>query len=247
MEKRAVIHIRRSLLTILLGLSLLLMWVPWRLQANTNASAKEGPLAGRIIAVDPGHGGYDGGARAPNGTWEKVYNLTVACALRDYLESLGATVIMTRDDDYALCDLNPPIRKKRQDMERRAEIVLAGGAEVLVSIHMNNYRDRRQSGPQVFNRPDCPASVLLSQIIQAQMIEDLTPVKRRAAAAGDFFVTSLGIPAVLVECGFLSNAAEEALLRTDLYVQKVAEAIGRGIVDWFALDERPEPAVREER
>lgn len=237
----------RSLLALAMGIAALLASASWRGPMTISVARGEGPLLGRIIAVDAGHGGYDGGARAPNGTWEKVYNLNIARALRDYLQSMGATVIMTRDGDYALCDKNPPIRKKRQDMERRADIVLCGGAEVLVSIHMNNYRDARQSGPQVFNRPDCPASVLLSEVLQAQMIEDLCPRRTRSANAGDFYITSLGIPSVLVECGFLSNAAEEALLRTETYAQKVAVSIGKGIINWFAMEERPVAAERENR
>jgi len=218
MWNRAANRARRSLFCLALTCSLLLTTAPASKQAMTPAA--EGPLAGHIIAVDPGHGGYDGGARTPNGPWEKVYNLNVALRLRDYLYSLGADVIMTRDGDYALCDRNPPMRKKRQDMERRAEKVLNGGAELLVSIHMNDYRHRSQSGPQVFNRPDCPASILLSQVMQAQLIEEISPKRHRSANAGDFYITSLGIPSVLIECGFLSNPAEEALLRTDAYTER---------------------------
>ena len=218
MGNPAATRARRSLFCLALALGLLLAIRPTARQ--TIAPAAEGPLAGRIIAVDAGHGGYDGGARAPNGQWEKVYNLSVALKLRDSLHALGADVVMTRDGDYALCDRNPPMRKKRQDMEHRAEKVLSHGAELLVSIHMNDYRYKNQSGPQVFNRPDCPASVLLSEVMQAQLIEDISPKRHRAANAGDFYITSLGIPSVLIECGFLSNPAEEALLRTDAYTER---------------------------
>ncbi|MCL1963486.1 MAG: N-acetylmuramoyl-L-alanine amidase, partial [Firmicutes bacterium] len=209
--------------------------------------AKEGPLAGHVIAVDAGHGGYDGGARAPNGRWEKVYNLDIATRLAEYLSSLGGKVVLTRDSDYALCDPNPKMRKKRQDMERRADLVLVGGAEILVSIHMNEYRNKNQSGPQVFYRAGCPAGKLLAETLQAQMIESLSPRQRREAHVGDFYILSLGIPSALVECGFLSNTAEEALLRTDTYAQRVAEAVGDGIVNWFELTERPAAAERENR
>lgn len=207
----------------------------------------DGPLSGHVIAVDPGHGGYDGGARASNGRWEKEYNLDVSLRLRDYLQSLGATVVMTRDGDYALCDINPQMRKKRQDMERRAELVIIGGAELLVSIHMNEYRRASASGPQVFYRADCPAGKQLAEVIQAQMNESLLPKKAREANIGDFYIISLGIPSVLVECGFLSNAAEEALLRTEAYTQRVAEAIGDGIVNYYLLENREMAAERENR
>ncbi len=204
-------------------------------------------LKGHIIAVDAGHGGYDGGARSPSGTWEKVYNLNISLRLRDYLESLGATVILTRDGDYALCDPNPKMRKKRQDMERRANLILTGGAEVLVSIHMNEYRDKRQSGPQVFYRVDCTAGTQFASVLQSHLVESLSPKRARTALPGDFYILSLGIPSALVECGFLSNPAEDALLRTDAYCNKVAASIGDGIMAWFAQEKHPEAAERENR
>lgn len=243
---RAMRHIRNSVLSLIILLAGFVAYAGSRAH-TASAPALRGPLVGHVIAVDPGHGGYDGGARAPAGTWEKEYNLLIARKLRDYLQSLGATVVMTRDDDYALCDINPPIRKKRQDMERRAEIVLNANAELLVSIHLNQYKDKRQSGPQVFFRPDCEASKKLSEVLQATMIEQLSPKHKRAANKGDFYMLSLGIPSALIECGFLSNTAEEALLRTDAYQERVSKAIGDGIVEWYSLATRPVAAEREDR
>lgn len=247
MEKKAVRRIRHTSILLLVMLASLLLFFDLRTDSTVSTPAAEGPLCGHIIAIDPGHGGYDGGAKAPSGIWEKVYNLSVSLKLREYLHSLGATVIMTRDDDYALCDINPPIRKKRQDMERRAELVLIGNAELLVSIHMNEYKNKSQSGPQVFYRADCEASRTLSGILQESMTTELIPKQRRQALAGDFYMLSLGIPSALVECGFLSNVTEEALLRTKTYEERVAKAIGDGIVAWFALETRPVAAERENR
>ncbi len=247
MEKKAVLHIRRSLCVLVASLSLLAMLVPPGKERAVSAPAAHGPLKGHIVAVDAGHGGYDGGAKAPGGRWEKEYNLQIAKYLQEYLHSLGAEVVMTRDGDYALCDVNPKMRKKRQDMERRAELVLDAGAEVLVSIHMNEYRDKGQSGPQVFFRKDCPAGRQFAGLIQTSMVEALKPRRKRTALSGDFYIVSLGIPSALVECGFLSNAAEEALLRTEAYGRRVAEAIGNGVVAWFAQETRPEAAPRENR
>ncbi len=247
-EKKSARAIRITLCSLIAVLSLLAMFIPYEpVRSSSSVPAMEGPLVGHVIAVDAGHGGYDGGAHAPGGRWEKAYNLDIALRLRDYLHSLGATVVMTRDGDYALCDPKPKIRKKRQDMERRADLVLVGGAEVLVSIHMNEYRDRGQSGPQVFYRPDCPAGTQFASVLQNHLVEALVPKRARTALSGDFYITSLGIPSALVECGFLSNTAEEALLRTDAYCDRVAAAIGDGIAAWFAMEEHPEAAVREER
>lgn len=247
MRRHAYTHILHSVCAVVMVLALAMMIAPVQDEKAPVSAAVTQTLEGRVIAVDAGHGGYDGGARAPGGRWEKEYNLRVAKLLQQALEARGAQVVMTREGDYALCDKNPPIRKKRQDMERRAALVLDAGAELLVSIHMNEYRDKSQSGPQVFCRGDCPAGRQLAETLQAAMIEALAPKKERTAAAGDFYILSLGVPSALVECGFLSNAAEEALLRQEAYCGRVAEAVAKGIEDYFALDAREEAAPREAR
>ena len=202
-----------------------------------------------MIAVDAGHGGYDGGAVGRvSGVPEKGLNLDVAQRLQKLLSGLGARVIMTRTDDYALFDEDPPIRKKLQDMHRRARLIVDGGADVVLSIHMNEYAGRAQSGPQVFYREGCPAGRLLAGAVQESMNGALTPKKERTALSGDYYILTLGMPSVLVECGFLSNREEEALLLTGDYRQKVAEAVARGVVAWQSLAApKPEPLPAVDR
>ena len=216
---------------------------------QTASPAPQGPLAGLVIAVDAGHGGYDGGAVGRvSGIPEKGLNLDVAQRLQKLLSGLGARVIMTRTDDYALCDEDPPIRKKLQDMQRRARLIVDGGADVVLSIHMNEYAGRAQSGPQVFYREGCPAGRLLAGAVQESMNGALTPKKERTALSGDYYILTLGMPSVLVECGFLSNREEEALLLTGDYRQKVAEAVARGVVAWQSLAApKPEPLPAVDR
>lgn len=216
-------------------------------QSEAARPQERGALAGCVIALDAGHGGYDGGAVGRvSGTPEKGLNLDVARRLAAILEAQGAQIVMTRTDDYALCDEHPPIRKKLQDMQRRAAIIEQSGAQMVLSIHMNEYAGRSQSGPQVFYREGCPAGRLLAGAIQEAMNETLAPKKKRSALGGDYYILTLGRPSVLVECGFLSNADEEALLLTADYRQRVAQAIARGIWAWANLpEEKPEalPAV----
>ena len=213
------------------------------------AAPPAGPLTGLVIAVDAGHGGYDGGAVGRvSGTPEKGLNLDVALRLERLLTAQGAQVVMTRTGDYALCDEDPPIRKKLQDMQRRAQIIAEGNADMVLSIHMNEYAGRSQSGPQVFYRENCPAGRLLAGAVQAAMTEGLAPRREREALGGDYYILTLGIPSVLVECGFLSNREEEALLLTESYRQRVVQAIAQGVVAWHALpQEKPEPLPAVDR
>ena len=208
-----------------------------------------GPLAGLTVAVDAGHGGYDGGAVGRvSGVPEKGLNLDVAQQVEGMLLELGADVMMTRTGDYALCDEDPPIRKKLQDMQRRAELIRLNEADVVLSIHMNEYAGRNESGPQVFYREGCPAGRLLAGAVQEAMIRGLQPAKERPALGGDYYILTLGVPSVLVECGFLSNREEEARLMQEDYRQRIAEAVAQGVLDWQALEmERPEPLPAVDR
>ncbi|MBR3797020.1 MAG: N-acetylmuramoyl-L-alanine amidase [Clostridia bacterium] len=213
------------------------------------AQEARGPLYGLTIAVDAGHGGYDGGAVGRvSGVPEKGLNLDVAQRMEEMLRGQGADVVMTRTGDYALCDEDPPIRKKLQDMQRRAEIIRINEADMVISIHMNEYVGRSESGPQVFYREDCPAGRLLAGAIQEAMIGGLSPKKERPALGGDYYILTLGVPSVLVECGFLSNKVEEELLMTEEYRERVAAAIVQGVVDWHALpQEKPQPLAAVKR
>jgi N-acetylmuramoyl-L-alanine amidase len=198
--------------------------------ARPAQNAEAGPLAGRVILVDAGHGGTDGGARAKDsGVWEKEINLKAAKALQGYLEESGARVIMTRESDTQYSE------NKREDLTARLELAREGGADAVISVHMNEYRSRRESGPQVFYREGQNESRLLAGCVQAALIRALRPQKERVAMAGDYFILSLPLPSVLVECGFLSNSAEEKLLLTPEYQQKAAQAIRDGIAEFFSL------------
>ena len=217
--------------------------------AKTAATAAPGPLKGLTVAVDAGHGGYDGGAVGRvSGVAEKGLNLDVAQRVQELLAHMGADVVMTRTGDYALCDDDPPIRKKLQDMQRRAQIIRINDADVVLSIHMNEYAGRSESGPQVFYREGCPAGRLLAGAMQAAMIRELKPKTERTALGGDYYILTLGMPSVLVECGFLSNKEEEAKLMQEEYRQQVAGSIAQGLADWHALQvEKPQPLAAVDR
>lgn len=208
----------------------------WMLRTAHVSSVMQ-QLDGLTVLVDAGHGGYDGGARGKSGVWEKEINLQVALLVKEKLAALGAEVILTRDADEDLCSEPRPanLTKKRQDMIARVDIAKEHGADMVLSIHMNHYRDRSQSGPQVFYRKGCDAGRLLAGCMQESLIAGLSPQRRRSALSGDYFILQLDVPSVLIECGFLSNPAEEQLLLDGSYQERIAQAVADGAAEYMRL------------
>lgn len=206
------------------------------------------PLSGWTILVDPGHGGYDGGARArDSGTWEKHMNLAVALEVEKALIDRGAAVVLTRREDIDLCTDSRPAGKtmKREDMEARVDMAVQSRADMVLSIHMNEYRQRSQAGPQVFYRKGCDSGRLLAGCMQESLIAALHPRRERAALSGDYFILRLDVPSVLVECGFISNPAEEKLLLDKAYQQRLGEAVADGAVTYARLAQTNHPSAKE--
>ena len=114
-------------------------------------------------------------------------------------------------------------------------IALENQADVFLSIHMNEYRSRSESGPQVFYQRGGDAGRLLAGVLQKHLIAGLEPKKERSAMAGDYYVLRSRLPSALVECGFLSNSAEEKLLLSPDYQRKIAEAIASGLAEYRVL------------
>jgi len=206
--------------------------------APTEAAAL--PLDGLIVALDPGHGGYDGGARAhDSGLWEKELTLQIALAVEEELKAQGAEVILTRREDLCLCEGDTASKaRKRADLQKRRAIAEEAGADVLLSIHLNEYRDRGESGPQVFYQQGGDEGRLLAGALQQAMIDGLKPKKQRKAMAGDYYVLRGKLPSALVECGFLSHPQEEKLLLDKAYHRRIAQALADGLRTWLELRDR---------
>ncbi len=192
------------------------------------------PLQGRIVGVDAGHGGYDGGCEGASGVPEKEFNLAVAQLLQQELERMGATVVMSRTEDVALIDPEKTTGyKKRKELDNRLKIFREGGVEAMVSIHMNKYTNASQRGAQVFYMQDGEAAGRTLALCVQSALHDLDPEHTRTASAGDYYILNACGPSVLVECGFLSNKQEEQLLLTDEYRQKIAQAVAQGVTEYF--------------
>ena len=232
------ITLATALLVFIGGMLALAAWHKNDTLPSAAPTAAPAPLTGLTILVDAGHGGYDGGARCrDSGAWEKELNLAVALKLEQALTDQGARVIMTRREDIDLCTENRPagLTKKRQDMQNRIALATENQVDMVLSIHMNEYRVRSESGPQVFYREGSDSSRLLAGCVQVALISQLQPSKQRTAMPGDYFILQLDVPSVLVECGFISNAAEEKLLLNADYQQRLADAITTGVEEYRRL------------
>jgi N-acetylmuramoyl-L-alanine amidase len=186
------------------------------------------------IVVDSGHGGRDNGCSGSQGSIESEINLEVAKKLKSYIESFGIRVVMTRSDGNGLYESNVD-NYKQSDMQKRLEIINNASPDMVISIHQNSYRDSSQRGAQVFYQEEDDGSMGFANSIQSQLLSQL-PEARQESNRGDYYILKeCGLPAVLVECGYLTNTEEERLLMTEEYQSKVAYAIMCGVVKYFDL------------
>lgn len=199
-------------------------------------------LQGKVIGVDAGHGGYDGGCTGHSGSLEKEINLAVALLVQEELEKQGAVAVLSRTEDVALIDpAQTTGYKKRKELDNRLKIFADGGVECVVSIHMNQFSDQSQHGAQVFFRNGEAESENLAVALQDALLE-LDPENRRQANAGDYYILNACPASALVECGFLSNPQEERLLMDEAYRRKLAQAIVQGIASYFAQPQQTNTA-----
>ena len=127
---------------------------------------------------------------------------------------------------------------KNEDMRNRRSMIETSGQQITISIHQNSFPDASVSGPQVIYAPGSVQGKQLADLIQAQMNNSLLPEKPRVSTQGDYYIVKSGsAPAVIVECGFLSNSTEEALLCKQNYQQRVAQAIAAGVTQYFAQEQ----------
>ena len=194
------------------------------------------PAYGVTVAIDAGHGGMDPGAVSKSGVREDEINLKIAKKLQGYLENAGAKVVMTRKNDEGLYDKDYTGSKKRQDMSRRVEILKKAKPDIVISIHLNQFSQPQYFGAQTFYMKGSEEGEQLAECIQQQLIRILNRGNKRQIKAADNFLILKAVesPSVIVECGFLSNPQEEALLTTDDYQDQVAWAIYCGIVSYLS-------------
>ena len=185
------------------------------------------------FVIDAGHGGEDGGAVGADGTKEKNLNLDVARLLEALLRLNGASVVMTRTEDTLLYDYFNDLsdytgHKKIYDLKNRLKITEREENPVYVGIHMNKFSDPQYKGLQVYYSPNDKRSELLAGRIQTEISTSLQKGNKRvikAADSGIYLLDALKTPAVLIECGFLSNKEECARLNDESYQRKLSVAL----------------------
>ena len=175
------------------------------------------------IVLDAGHGGEDGGATSCTGVLESGINLEITLRLKDLFHLLGRETKMIRTSDVSVYTKGGTIaQKKMSDLKERARIVNTTPRAMLISIHQNNFSDNRYSGAQVFYA-DTQGSEFLAKQLQSTLIASLNKGSKRACKRCDgvYLMEHITCPGILVECGFLSNPAEEAKLRSMEYQRKL--------------------------
>ena len=189
-----------------------------------------------VIVIDPGHGGEDGGAVGINGCIEKELNLEISLILNDLLQASGVKTVMTRTEDVMLYDQAIPGKKKLQDVKNRVTIAEEQENSLTVSIHMNTYPVSKYSGAQVYYSSNHKDSTYAAKLIQNNIAEQLQPQNNRetkAATSAIYLLHNVKTPAVLIECGFISNQEEAELLCSDSYRHKIACVIYTSIMEYL--------------
>lgn len=196
------------------------------------------PMNGRIVLLDPGHGGKDAGASA-NGAVEKELNLEIARLVQGYIEEGGGTAILTRNEDRDTSDPNRAAGTswKMSDLKSRKKDIENFKADAFVSIHMNKFGQSKYRGAQVFYTAESEESKILGETLQRSVKDVLDDGNTREAKPSKnaiYVLKGNTVPSALIECGFLSNAEEAQLLSDPDYRRRVAWGIYIGIVRFFS-------------
>jgi len=228
---------RKRTILVLIGIALLLLSsLPESLPVNSNISPSK---IKKHIILDAGHGFPDGGAIGISGTIESTINIKIAKKTKKILSDMGYNVTLTRKNENALTDEGKTIaQKKRNDMYKRLQIINESNADMFVSIHMNKFTDPVNRGAQVIYSSKFPESTLLAEKIQTELCNIPENTRKRSSLKGSekiFLLKNSNLPAVIVECGFISNFEEEQQLNSEKYQNKIALAIADGIKNYYSL------------
>lgn len=192
------------------------------------------------IVIDAGHGGEDGGAVSESGVLEKDINLSIANDTSALFYLLGFDVTQTRKTDIALDNGEDTIRKRKvSDMKKRLEIFNSSKENTIISIHQNKFSESKYHGTQIFYSPNNPKSKQLADSIKYSVKGLLQPDNEREckkADSGIYLLKNTNNPAVIVECGFISNGEECKNLLDSQYQKQMAYSITAGFLSYYNTD-----------
>ena len=219
-----------ALLLVLSAVTVSILLPPKAVETSVSVSAGK-----TVWVIDAGHGGEDGGAVAVDGSKESDMNLAIARRLDALLVLLGEETRMTRTEDISIHDGSASTlrEKKRSDLENRVELVNSTQGALLVSIHQNSLpSSKRTQGAQVFYGKKEGSAELANTVQRAlnQTVNAGNEKTKKAIDASIFLMKNVTAPAILIECGFLSNESETALLKSGEYQQKLAVVIASGLL-----------------
>ncbi|MGM9552336.1 MAG: N-acetylmuramoyl-L-alanine amidase [Clostridia bacterium] len=223
-----ILVIRRGIL--FLGIGLIILIIAMSFMHSDVPAMSFNHENYKCIIIDPGHGTPDGGAVSKSGTVESSLNLSISKKLEQELTERGYKVIMTREGEDGLD------KKKKADMEKRLSIMKNTQADMFISIHINKFHQSKYRGAEVLYSDKFIQSTLLAQLIMDEMTSIDPQNQSRQIKKADnslYLMKNSTIPAIIVECGFLSNAEEEKLLCDDIYQSRIASAICDGIVAYY--------------
>ena len=200
--------------------------------ASTTSSAS--PLKGRIICLDPGHGGTDVGAIGKRGgkeIYEKDITLSIALPLRDMLTAAGAKVVMTRTTDKdvygAWADAIP-------ELQARCDVANKAKADVFISIHIDSFSNGSVDGTTTYYYGKTGKDLLLAQMMHQSILSNLA-IPDRGVKSNDFYVNvNTKMPSVLMEMGFISNSHRLQMLTSTWGPKSIAKSFYTGLLNYFA-------------
>lgn len=238
---------------LLYGLCLLLLFVGfaailWQgraVQASRRLTAEE--QGSVVLIIDPGHGGEDGGAVAADGTVESQINLSIALKMEETARLLGIDTVMTRREDISIHDADAETlrQKKVSDLHNRVALCNSVAGGILISIHQNSLPTAKSvQGAQVFYN-GAAGSEELAQAIQEALNASLNGSHQKSTKKTDssvYLMENTACPAVLVECGFLSNPAETELLKNPAYQSRLAMIILSAAMEQLSSQQEGQPS-----
>lgn len=210
--------------------------VIWKMLPSNNLKTAFGLNQKITVICDAGHGAPDGGAVGYSGILEKDINLQITDKLAEVLENSGINVVMTRTQDSGLHSGEGSIRNmKVEDMNKRLSIIKNSDADLFVSIHMNAFSDQKVNGINVFyDRNHAEIKELAENILDS--VHQITGAQIhdvKVAEESLYLMKNTTIPAILIECGFLSNPEEESKLKNEDYQSQISWAVGKAITEYF--------------